>query len=522
MTNEASMMVGWIRISNATFCIGIPLFRNSRSNRLQVSETDADLCISEFVPIDDEQGFKVEYDVPPVIAKKRFFRGDPVPIPVGTQSGCVVISSNFPDEISLIADTSPAARALRSDLNTIIHNARSGFNRHREDIRTYGEFKERYEDLLTGEPISSRYWLSRLKSAWDEIINLPERHQSTVNSAIRERIRSWISRFSEKSDSDLTRRVLFLAGNELLDISEFSTLMARLVLNTKNRELISLLTSGDFLDMFLERLPGGLHQAEQEGFLDRNQVGARVSLIGWFNSRFQLGAQSGNFDHLWRLSMIVFGLDDPPAGDRDRYRDHHKTELAHLEQSARNDLGGFFKILGESDGWSKRAMMWLRRDDELKYLRRIFDGTQRHPNVDQQDVGGIGATLYSDLSMYADELSIDAFTRRASRSREPEIPEFSRSDKINRWLMDFGPETRDDAYQLLESAYGRRSKRYSSSLKREILVVAINSRFSRMPTLAIKGRKRIKAFRELIRKMHDQLPESTGHNIWRDMFESQD
>jgi hypothetical protein len=91
-TDAAFRLVGWIRFQHGNNDVGISILSNG-TNAVFVPETDKKLSIIDFHQFYNEQGYRIDRDLPPAWQQKAYQKGDRVPVPFRINGTTHIIDS---------------------------------------------------------------------------------------------------------------------------------------------------------------------------------------------------------------------------------------------------------------------------------------------------------------------------------------------------------------------------------------------------------------------------------------------
>jgi hypothetical protein len=417
----SAKMLGALRLTEAVDGIGIALFRVGSSNRTFVAETDYDLRITNFVPVNPAE-YPIDYSITPEAQLTAVNIGDACPIPfwIDNKPGLVrgdVSLKEFDDQF----ETDAFAQGVVAELRAIIDKSRAQFYQQQRQIDAQQQVLKDFADIFDDYPAHSRYWVSRFRAAVINAVKLDDEFHADTRSRLRRRVLEWVERFRNKCQLRLLSAALSSAQPHVLTRLEVQLILFDYLTQRFDRGDISALRRPDVRDVIHEYFPMGLHgfitldkpeilqllgEPSAEFAYDALWNGSRVNLVHRFLQMFPEN-ETGDFHDLIIASSVIFGSSELPKEVYDRVDNAYSAKLFDLETEINHAYRTVFRERGNSDSWPDVAEGFLSKIDEVNGLLRLREGVYRLSGKIPVNERPIPARVVNELKAYAD-------TRRAA------------------------------------------------------------------------------------------------------------
>jgi hypothetical protein len=399
---RTARLTGWIRLLPDGDGYGIPLFKGI-GNAPLTPETDDDLVIVRFHEYYNEQGYSQSSWLPGNYRDRRFRIGDPLPIPFVISNKVDVVEAGT-NPAAFLSDqgnlgSTPTALALAS----ILSDLSTGVYRRRTTERLVDAFRLEHDEVLSGEPVHSRYWVQRFKTASAALKGIPDGGDDLVKSDLRTKATAWLTHLGFKSDIRLLNDVLKAATTSGILSKQYARDMVFLVAvpklsESRSRAGVSLVTN-----LVRNWLPEGMYAY----YLARGvPKGAPHDVKGAIRNMPNLLMQSiftasnvEGFKHALQICDLIYGGSRLPT----EMAESIGTMLNRNNQDLQSQIRGVFRRLSTlADPYDRRhlAASLIDGHQEVVLLYRIWHEDARQ-SLDQLPLGlGIDARILSDLKRY--------------------------------------------------------------------------------------------------------------------------
>jgi hypothetical protein len=408
-------MFGALRLTRAVDGIGIATFRVGSSNQAFVAETDCDLRITNFAPVDPDE-YPMDYSITREAQQTLVHIGDACPIPFWVDNKpCLVRGDVSLEEFDGQFQTNASVQGVLAELRDIIEKSRNRFYQQKRQISAERQVLKDFKDIFDEYPAHSRYWVSRFKAAVLNAVRLDDEFQAGTRSRLRGRILEWVQRFRNKCQLRLLSAALSSAQPHVLTRLEVQLILFDYLVQRFSRRDISALRRPDVREVIHEYFPMGLH-----GFimLDRPDIlqllqessaefayealwnGSRTNLVYQFMRMFPETA-AGDFHDLIIASSVIFGSSELPREVYDRVDFAYSEKLFELESEINHAYRTVFRERDHSDLWPEVAERLLKEADDVNGLLRLREGAYRLSGKIPVSERPIPARTINELKAYA-------------------------------------------------------------------------------------------------------------------------
>lgn len=378
---KAASLIGWIRLNPTGEGYGIPLFKGS-GNAPLTPETGGDLKIVRFTEFYNEDNYSISSRLPSDHERRRYRIGDCVPIPfvIGNLLRVVDAESSSDAFIQSLGElgTSKTARSIAS----ILQSAADGSSSRSMALRATARFKLEHDEVLSGDPAHSSYWMLRLSVAIaaSKLVSIDGREDA--RNLILDKARSWLERFSGSGDFQMLQRLLRQVrdlGAESREIQNlvFTAILRRLI--TENRPVGELKRLSGLSRLWI---PGGLfaHYVEHgppTGLAqsDREHVRDLADILRQAIDR-DLSEPNSNLDRSLAVAAILYADRDLPS-QLDDYVTHLAMSRNRELQERAASLNRRLKTNPEHKVSVREAEALLRENERVIAIYRIAHGSFR-------------------------------------------------------------------------------------------------------------------------------------------------
>lgn len=377
---RTAKLIGWIRFLPAGDGYGIPLFKGS-GNAPLTPETDDDLRITRFHEFYNEAGYTESSSLPPKFHEAKYRIGDALPIPfiIGGKASVVLAGTDPRDFLKSQGEQSrrPTIRAIVGVLTAVTE----GEYRKISSEKQAAAFRLEHDEILSGEPAHSRYWIQQFKTASIALKRMSPQAREIAAIVLRRKAIAWLDKLGSKSDMRLCREVLKSStAASVVQQREAKHFVLRLVFLKfyADRDSAAL---GSIAALVKEWLPEGAFTFYLEAGLWEGAHSATLkqarNIPLMFLETLNAAYSEGDLKKALSLSIGLFGSEDLPL--------EISRTVAALAQRAQADLTEQLK-LGFPASARRRALTasqsnlargLLKRHEEVILLYRILHGDAR-------------------------------------------------------------------------------------------------------------------------------------------------
>ena len=274
---RVARLVGWVRLLPNEDGYGVPVFQG-RGNARLIPETDDDLVITSFDEFYNEASYDISTMLPRLDGKLRYRLGDKVPIPLCIGGVIEIVDAGQSVGAFLSAHSKVQAAPTILAVAGILNSVASGAYRAATARRIITRLRLEHDEVLSGEPAHSAYWVQKLGQAVAAVKRMPKADQLPGRGVVAERATAWLRRFGSKSDPQMLGRLLKVAAeggaakNAEMQGIVFSILLSRFGGGTlRGREADRMLTltrpwmpAGLYGHYLLHGVPEGLRDQDRE------------------------------------------------------------------------------------------------------------------------------------------------------------------------------------------------------------------------------------------------------------------
>lgn len=363
-------LYGCIQLISSADSFGIPLFQSHLKNTLLLPETDHNLRIVRFLEIDPSPRYRI---VPYGHAPEPSYEiGYPVPIPYWVDGKLDLVGSDA-SPMELFTRFGSKPKGIVAELVGLIERAQSGAFPPATD--TQERFQALFQDVLEEQPVHSRYWIARYRSAVASASS-NEHLPKEAEEALRIRAREWLHRFVTRTTVRYFQGILENHDGKFFHELEarwyYFAFAASLARRQKFQELFVLSRS----TLYSKLLPRGLYWHWLDGVANPNaNVGSMLpndapesfELLEVFKSAMYESVRKDDFRKLKQLASILFGDRDAPkdineflslpiarkSEELKHFLNHRLNEMFHRDPNAEETAAhilGLYKSLHQIDG----------------------------------------------------------------------------------------------------------------------------------------------------------------------------
>jgi len=410
-------LVGALRLTEANDGIGIPLYNHPGSNQIFVGETDFDLRITRFVPYPDGDAFRIDYGVLDVVSDKRFEIGDYSLIPfwlndrVGALPGGLSVS-----EFDEIFGKNPGG--IGEELRTIIAHSRTGYFQRLRSEDQLSFVQQEHPDIWDEEPVHSRYWVSRFRSAILTASKLEGDAAIELRQLLKERAEEWIYKFQYNGNFRLLLELLRVASDGLLEQQKLQLSLFESLIDRIERGEINALKRAEVKSAVMRFFPRGLfyfHVWENEAIqkkyhLRRNRQLRRPVFEPRVRIDFHRMLQKYLHDDVWHhldtlltLTSAIYGSSDLPTPIMHALHTLYSEKVTNVRYELSKAFNEGFRDIGTVEMWPGKAKALLSEVESLNRMLRILEGPSRLTGIIPSKLKAFDDDLIEELRRYVVE-----------------------------------------------------------------------------------------------------------------------
>lgn len=393
-------LFGAIRLVPDEDTIGIPLF-TAGGNAMFVPEMDADFRITRFLDFYNEEGYRLEYELPSGFQGRKFGIGNPTPLPFWFQQSSHVIEGDAErEDVEKLFGSAVNNSPVLADLGNLLHDARTGVFQRRNDRWTAADIASGFGDVFNEPPVHSRYWISRYTIA---VANARAKTvpPHPIDVKLRRTAFDWLSRFATKTDYLRLIAVLGKPESGIIPKRRFTEILFAFVVNKIATDKFKEIEKYVDHPTMQESFPFGMsHHLDQRGwpkvpfsYAKPDQLGAPLTAEIW------RGKQSGYFDRAAKLTFLLYKKGRVPKVVDDIVMpilNERMTEFKRLH-------GVGDRVFGNREYeylWEETAKALLSEYDRLMVLDGILNGDARMSKVVVEGRFGVGHRYLDSLKKY--------------------------------------------------------------------------------------------------------------------------
>ncbi len=380
-SQKSAELSGWIRLIPNRDGYGIPIFRG-KGNADLIPKTDDDLIIVKFEEYYNEDDYYIERYLPTEHQRRRYSVGDSVPIPFKIGQDTAILDSKMDVQSFLSQHIKNKSDLIIKELAKILQETATGVYRIRNTEIAAAVFRSEYDEVLSGEPAHSAYWIQRLDVAAKSLNSIPEKNRKIAESLVVERASAWLKLYSSNSDLPLLLKVVKLLENTKdetwgeISKSIFLSILRRIDSSSvSNKNMITLIIRSR------RWLPEGLYgfyikHGLPEGATKRDKEQTK-DLAGTLLQIIRSDEQSRSFKRSLVVSGAIFADSDLPTWLAEIVQTMAYTKLSALHTSlglSKNPRSISKKLIFINPQVARRV---LKENDEIIMLYRILHGEDR-------------------------------------------------------------------------------------------------------------------------------------------------
>jgi hypothetical protein len=401
---STAQLYGKLRLVPDVDTIGIPVFTPSKQgNALFIPETDADLRITRFLDFHWEGDYKIEA-VNEANVRREYAIGDPVPIPFWVAGKAYITPGN-----STVADISRLVgsnflMSVASDLGDILTKARSGEYRLQEETRQADDIASRFDDVLGGRPVHSKYWISRYRVALANARSFSH-PPHPIDARLKATACAWLKVFGSKTSIRKLKGILGSPDDGILsEVEARDIIFAYCCSKLVGRNWVELFETSKESD-FQKYFPNGLHHHYvANGFpvvpFDYNRPD---DFEGVFKEALFQAARESSYLPALRIARVLFGRGELPTDlgfDVGKLFSGHALKFRQMLEFADANI---FHQRDRKDEWAKTASDLINEYYAVHYLEAMIYGDTRFLDKPLKAKFGYDPDLLNDLKRYINE-----------------------------------------------------------------------------------------------------------------------
>lgn len=400
---KSAKLIGWIKLIPHGEGYGIPIFKG-KGNADLIPQTDDDLIITKFSEYYNESNYHIERSLPNTHENKEYNVGDNVPIPFNIKQITVIVESGTDMHLFLSRYADNHRSSVIERVAAILHATSTGEYKIRNTKIAAEIFLIDHDEVLSGEPAHSAYWVQRLGVAVRGLNLIPHKNRGIAHNLVVERASAWLKLYGSNSDLPMLLKVLKALEN--VEDAYWKETSENLFLSIIRRIDSRSITNKDMSNLILKSrkwLPKGLYgfyieHGLPEGVTRRDQEQAK-DLPGLLVQMVRDDDRSGSFKRSLAAAGAIFSDSDLPSWVANIVQVLAYTKLTALHTSAglsANPRVPSKKLIYVNPEYAKKM---LKENNNIITLYRILHGQDRleyYPSTK--------GVRYGLSSMYVDTL----------------------------------------------------------------------------------------------------------------------